>query len=373
MITDTAFPKLKVFHFISGDLWAGAETMAFNLLRRLKEYDDLDISVILLNEGRLADEIRCLGLAVHVIDENQHSFLEILQRIYKIASNTAPHIIHSHRYKENILAFLISLRLRGIKLISTLHGLTELPATKSFTGIHFKSKVNYLLLSRFFLTVAVSINIRNFLINSHSFSPIKIEVIHNGIDLTGQAPQRKETVPFVIGSSGRLFPVKDYPLMVEIARLVAATTAKDVRFELAGDGPERSTLEALIQSYNLSAGFSLKGHQEDMDSFYCGLNVYLNTSLHEGIPMTILEAMSHGLPVIAPAVGGLVEIIDDGIDGFLIDSRNPQEFADKCILLNEDMELLDKMKQAAIEKAKKSFSAEGMAESYYQHYRRLVD
>jgi len=373
MTTDTAFPKLKVFHLISGDLWAGAETMAFNLLRRLKEYDDLDITVIILNEGRLADEIRCLGLPVHVIDENQHSFIELLQKISKVVSDTAPHIIHSHRYKENILAFLISLRLRGIKLISTLHGLTELPAVKSCTGIHFKSLVNYLLLSRFFITVAVSINIRNLLTNSHYFSPVKIEVIHNGIDLPEQAPQKKESAPFVIGSSGRLFPVKDYPLMVEIARLVAATAAMNVRFGLAGDGPGMPALEALIQSYNLSSSFSLKGHQDDMDSFYRGLNVYLNTSLHEGIPMTILEAMSHGLPVIAPAVGGIVEIIDDGIDGFLIDSRNPQDFADKCILLNEDMELLNKMKRAAREKAEKSFSAQRMAESYYRLYRRLAD
>jgi L-malate glycosyltransferase len=107
-----------------------------------------------------------------------------------------------------------------------------------------------------------------------------------------------------------------------------------------------------------------------MNSFYQGLDVYLNTSVHEGIPMTILEALSHGLPVIAPAVGGIVEIIDDGKEGFLIDSRNPHEFAEKCLLLKENRELREKMSRAAREKAEQTFSAKNMAERYYQLYRR---
>jgi len=124
----------------------------------------------------------------------------------------------------------------------------------------------------------------------------------------------------------------------------------------------------MIESYGIKEGFIFKGHLDDMDSFYRGLDVYINTSVHEGIPMTILEALAHGLPVVAPAVGGIVEIIEDGKEGFLIDSRNPQDFAEKCLLLKENRELREKMARAAREKAERAFSAERMADNYYRLY-----
>jgi glycosyltransferase involved in cell wall biosynthesis len=368
MMTDEAFPKLKVFHFISGDLWAGAEVMAYNLLRHLKEHDDLDISVILLNEGRLAEELRAAGLTVHVIDERQDSFWGVFQKTRNIVNSCLPDIIQSHRYKENLLALLISGCLRNVKLVSTQHGLPEAYAKKPSIIQRLKISANFLILSRYFTTVAVSRDVSKALINRFGFRNERLEVIHNGIDLPEQVSTKSVAGEFVIGSSGRLFPVKDYPLMVEIARSVARTGARGIRFELAGDGPEMSALAEMIESYGIKEGFIFKGHLDDMDSFYRGLDVYINTSVHEGIPMTILEALAHGLPVVAPAVGGIVEIIEDGKEGFLIDSRNPQDFAEKCLLLKENRELREKMARAAREKAERAFSAERMADNYYRLY-----
>ena len=364
--------RLKIMHFISGDLWAGAETMACNLLRHLKDYDDVDISTILFNEGRLADELRASGLAVYVIDENLHSFQEIFQQICKSIKSYLPDIIHSHRYKENLLALLASRSCRGIKLISTQHGLPEYHAKIPRIIRQLKMRTNFFALSRFFITVAVSADIRNILINRFGFLNEKVEIISNGIELPPLLPDREKSGPCVIGSSGRLFPVKDYPLMIEIARAISATGAKDVRFELAGDGPELSALESLVQRYGLDTSFILKGRLDNMDTFYSGLDIYLNTSVHEGIPMTILEALSHGLPVIAPAVGGIVEIIADGKEGFLLGSRSPVDFAEKCLILKDNPVERNKMSRAARERAEQAFSAERMAGDYYRLYRRTA-
>ena len=371
-VNSSARSRLKVILFISGDLWAGAETMACNLLKRLKEYDDLDLSVILLNEGRLAAELRASGLTVHVVDEKLHSFREIFRETRRIIGSNTPDIIHSHRYKENLLALLISGCCRRARLVSTQHGLPESHEKKPGITQRFKTRTNFLVLSRFFTTVAVSEDISNVLVSRFGFRKEKVEVIHNGIELppSPSAPGEKAGT-FVVGSSGRLFPVKDYPLMVEIARAISATGAGDVRFELAGDGPELPALQALIQHYGLNAGFILKGHQDDMATFYQGLDIYLNTSRHEGIPMTILEALAHGLPVIAPAVGGIVEIIDDGREGFLIDSRSPCDYAEKCLFLKDNREKRDRMSRAARTKAERAFSAEKMAERYYRLYQTL--
>lgn len=360
--------KLNVMHIISGDLWAGAETMACNLLRRLRENQELSIYVIILNEGRLAKELQDSGLTVSVIEEYSNSFWQILRKIISIVKEFHPDIIHSHRNKENLLAFLASRFYLTVKLVSTLHGLPELVDNFPKFNHWIKIKLNLLILSKFFHTVAVSIDIRNVLINRFNFSNDTVEAIHNGIEITDLIDKDSNNLKFVIGSSGRLFPIKDYPLMVEIARLVLEKYPENIRFELAGDGPEMDSILALIQTYGLGNNFSLLGHQDDMARFYNGLDLYLNTSVHEGIPMTILEAMSHGLPVVAPSVGGIVEIVDNGVNGFLIQSRNPFDYAARCISLFENEAQRQKMSEAAIATARVSFSAELMASKYFNLY-----
>ena len=141
---------------------------------------------------------------------------------------------------------------------------------------------------------------------------------------------------------------------------------------MAGEGPERSKLQALIQQYGLNETFVLKGHVEDMLPFYRSLDLYLNTSVHEGIPMSILEAMAHGLPIVAPNVGGIGEVLDNGEDGYLIDTRDPGAFAEKCFLLYENKQLRRRMARAARAKIVKSFSVENMAAQYHELYLNVV-
>lgn len=159
--------------------------------------------------------------------------------------------------------------------------------------------------------------------------------------------------------------------MVEIAKAITDATGKNIYFELAGEGPQRPNIEAMIQRYGLHSNFFLKGHQDDMDTFYRGIDLYLNTSIHEGIPMTILEALARGIPVIAPNVGGISEIITNGVEGFLIEGRNPSDFAEKCLLLHGNRQLRKQMSQAARNRAEQAFSAEQMAERYYRLYREI--
>jgi glycosyltransferase involved in cell wall biosynthesis len=88
--------------------------------------------------------------------------------------------------------------------------------------------------------------------------------------------------------------------------------------------------------------------------------------------MSILEAMSYGLPVVAPKVGGIPEIITDGVEGFLITTRDPRDFAEKCLLLSRDPALRKQMGVAARARVEKFFSAAAMAEKYYRLYHELT-
>jgi len=219
--------------------------------------------------------------------------------------------------------------------------------------------------------VTVSSDIQNVLVNKLGFKEESIQVIHNGVEIPNDSPGKKKNNRFVIGSSGRLFPVKDYPFMVEVARAVQKMGGK-VLFELAGDGPDGPKVRALINRYGLNGTFVLKWHLDNLTAFYQDIDLYLNTSIHEGIPMGVLEAMAHGLPVVAPKVGGLPEIIDEGVQGFLIEKRNPHLFGEKCMLLCDNHALWKDMSSAAREKACRSFSLQKMAEGYYQLYRQVM-
>jgi len=363
---------ITVCHIISGDLWAGAEVVVYHLLKHLKGYNNLNLSAILFNEGRLADEIRSMDIPVEIVNEANQSFLRIVRETSKILGRGSTDIVHSHRTKENILAYLSTAFRKGVRLLGTLHGMPE------YMGKNRNSK--YLILHRFNRSlmsisfskvVVVSQDMRRHFTETFGFPGDQVHVIRNGTEIPGNIPPRKDTAFFTIGSMGRMVPVKDYPLMVEIAREVCRQT-DSVRFELAGDGPDREKVIDLIGGYRLEDKFLLRGFVENLSDFYGGIDLYLNTSVHEGIPMSVLEAMSFGIPVIAPDMGGLKEIVKDGREGYLVDSRDPKVFAKACIDVYQNASLRQSMGTSARERVRNEFSNERMAREYHDLYRNIV-
>jgi len=359
--------SLKICHIISGDLWAGAEVMALSLLRNLKKYPDLILSVIILNNGKLANEIKKENINCYILDENKQSIIEILKSIRRINKNNMFDITHSHRYKENMLACVVKYDNPECKMITTVHGINEYYNKNNTYYQSLKKKFNYIILShKYDKVITVSEEIRIRLINEENMLNQKVYTIHNGIKIK-EHQNDMENEMFTIGSAGRLVPVKDFTLMVKIASILIPKY-ENVYFKIAGDGPKKNEIDKEIKKYNLKDRFILKGNIECMDTFYKSINLYINTSIHEGIPITVLEAMANCCPVIAPRIGGLGEIIDDGKDGFLLESRNPEEYAKK---IEEIMNSNTYMREMGFEARKKiinKFSEGQMSENYYKLY-----
>lgn len=359
---------IGICHIMSGDLWAGAEAMAYTLLKGLLQYRDLRLSAILLNEGKLAAKVRSLGIPVAVLDEARESFPRILAEARRTLQREAPHIIHSHRYKENIIACLASGFGGRIRRVATQHGMPEVHDRRDTLSRRLALRLDFFVLSRFFRkTIAVSGDMRKMLVASCGVPEDRVQVIHNGIEVPEGHPPRGEGDTLVVGSAGRFHRVKDFPLLVRVAREVARRR-RDVRFEIAGEGPGEKEIQELIRGYGLEGTVVLRGFVEETAAFYRGLDLYLNTSLHEGIPLGVLEAMSHGVPVVAPAVGGLAEIIRDGVHGHLVVGRDAEQFAEKCIALCSSPPVRRRMGAAARARVLGSFSLGSMAGQYRQLY-----
>ena len=117
--------KLIVCHIISGDLWAGAEVQAATLMRGLAHHDDIELLAIVLNNGKLANELKNRKIETYVVDEKKNFFIQLLWKIFKICRHRGIHILHTHRYKEDFIGTLMSLLLRIPFLVCTQHGLPE--------------------------------------------------------------------------------------------------------------------------------------------------------------------------------------------------------------------------------------------------------
>jgi glycosyltransferase involved in cell wall biosynthesis len=359
---------IGVCHVASGDAWGGAEAVVLHLLEGLARYGDVRTHAFLLNEGRLAESLKGAGVPVTVAEEGRTSFAGTVRALRKVVEGFRPHILHSHRYKENALALLASGGMGSVKRIVTQHGM---PGGRA-EGVRLKSRLvsgaTLRLVSRWAdRMVPVSDDIREALLGDYGFRPERTKTIRNGIPVPGPVSSRAREGPFVAGSAGRLSPVKDFARLVEVAREVRAR-GEDIRFELAGEGPQKGLIAEAIGRYGLEGTFFMRGFVEDMDGFLGGLSLYVSTSVHEGIPLGALEAMARGIPVVAPDAGGFREIIEDGMDGCLVKDRDVGTYADRCIALKSDRDSWARMGESAREKAASFFSVDRMVREYRELY-----
>ena len=379
MMKPTGPGKLPtVLHIFSGDLWAGAEVMIHSLLAQLNLDDQVRLIALSMNEGVLTGKLRAGGVETHVIPEARFSFPHIFLRAARLLRSGRIDIIHSHRYKENLLAILLGKCLRVKGLIATVHGLPE--ATPSHEGpSHLLTRLDTFLLQRCFShVVAVSHDIKSRMTNARQFTNGSMSVIHNGIPPVQCSPPSDNSNATTqtphgihIGSVGRLVPVKDFTLFLEIAARITQD-AENVRFSILGDGPCRGEIEEKADRLGLNGRFSLLSPRQDPVPYYRTLDIYLNTSLYEGIPMSVLEAMACGVPVVAPRVGGLSEIISDSQDGFLVEGRNPEGYARRCVDVIRDANLRTRIRESASRRIQSEFSAARMAQDYSSRYVSLL-
>ncbi len=156
-------------------------------------------------------------------------------------------------------------------------------------------------------------------------------------------------------------------LRLEVAAALCRET-RAVRFSILGDGPLREELTRRAADLNISDSVEFLAPRADPFGYYGSLDLFLNTSLHEGLPLSVVEAMGCGKPVVSAAVGGIPEIVVNGEDGFLINGRDPRGFVERCRTLMRDSQLWKAMSEHAAASARTRLSADAMALAYRRLY-----
>lgn len=358
--------KIKVCHLASGDLWAGAEVQVANVCRSLLEAEAVEVSAIVLNHGRLADELRCSGVEVTVIDEGKLPWWETLWQLERQFQECPIDILHTHRYKENILGSLAAKRVAVSHVVRTVHGTTEIYSGWKRVKTKVYKALDTVVCRRFVsVIIGVSAEISDSL--KLTFPGKTIHHIPNCIDHLRLIPttEREEkrvklglkSSEFVIGTIGRLTPVKGTEYLIRaVAEIIKRR--EEVRFLVVGDGPLRIELEALVRSMGLEKEVIFLGWRDDTVDIINALDLFVLPSLHEGMPTVLIEAMTLGIPIVASAIGGIPELIRDGWNGLLVDARNPSALAGQCLSMITDASLASRLASNAKQAARKYRSVE---------------
>lgn len=173
----------------------------------------------------------------------------------------------------------------------------------------------------------------------------KIAVIPNGIDLTAFSapPQRRPKRRIVMVANLR--PGKGHHTLIDAARAILARVP-DARFDIVGDGTERERVIAYAHERGVADAFTFHGHCEDVPARIAAADIAVLPSLSEAFPNAVLEAMASGLPVVASAVGGILEVVEDARTGLLVPPGDSPALADALVRLLQDDGLATRLAEA---------------------------
>ena len=358
---------MKILQMISSSGMYGAEAVVLNLLRALNEGPHCSLLSVFSNSSNpnleLHENATKEGVESYLIPCNGQMDRKAITSIRELVQRTGVDVVHAHGYKADIYAFF-ALRASGVSLVSTCHNWIDSDRKTSLYGM-----LDRLILRGYARVVAVSEEVRQRLLKS-GVKANKVSMIRNGIDLRpfdrASAVVRHELgwdSDRIVGFVGRLSREKGADIFLDTAARVLAQ-CPDTKFVVAGDGPDRAELDALIDKLGIRDHVCMLGRCNDMPALYASLDIMVSASRIEGLPIAILEGMASRLPLVATAVGEVPTVIQDGRTGVLVPAKDPELLAAAVIELLRNPAKREQLGSAARQLVEDEFSADRMTADY---------
>lgn len=357
--------------------FGGVNRYCLDLAVELQTYPDVNLSLLALPDqstGWLLQAAQRLGMPVQVLPMHNTFDLQVVGELRAWLTEQKIEILHTQDYRGNIISRLAVRAGRlPIKLVATKHGLHYFPAASPRLRLFFV--LDYLTMFMADRIIAVSKDTGEDVARWRVGR--KVQVIHNGRNIPSLVtPQVRQSSRAALGIPhnakvvvfvGRLTHQKGIDALVDVA-LSTAATMDDVIFLLVGDGPCMPDMRARVSD---SSQIRFMGQQEDVTPFYNAADVLFLPSRYEGLPMVLVEAFAHGVTAVASSVGGIPEVLVDGVNGFLCPPSDLDMMHDRIMqLLNNNALRLALGKQAR-HTAETSFSLEKMGRETYNLYQQL--
>lgn len=334
---------MKLLHVSTAMSWRGGEQQLTYLASELQAKEIQQI--VLCPEGTpLAEKLMDAGLLVSTYTTRGVLDIFLARAIHRICETASIDIIHCHDSHAHSGAVIASL-LFGNKSAIVVNRRINFPVSGNFLS---KWKYNHPSVRKI---ICVSEAIRKITAPSIR-NPDILTVIHSGID-PARYPEGKEypklldelelnASNLLVGNLSALDKTKDYPTFLKTAAIVVQKNPA-IHFVIAGKGKEERHIRQLIRQLNLEHRVHLLGFRTDVVAVMKSLDIFLITSVIEGLGTIVLEAFAAGTPVVATHTGGIPEMVEDGVTGLMAPARDPNQLAECVLRLTEEPVLRERL------------------------------
>jgi len=369
---------MKIIHLIGGGDIGGAKSHVLSLIRELGKH--IKVTLISYRKGPFYDDAVNMGIDARVIRTG--NIIRDIKLTLELIRENQYDVIHSHGAKANMIASILR-RIIGIPVVTTIHSDYRLDYMNNFLKQISFGVINMVAIRKIDYHIGVSDSYRDMLI-SRRFNPQNIFTVYNGIPFDDHIPPctRRElfdryNIPFpedsiLVGIMARLDPVKDHETFIRAAAEVSAANPK-VRFIIAGPGDElRPRLEQFAEKMGIRDRICFTGMITEPYDFFQVIDINVLTSISESFPYVILEGARCCRATVSTRVGGLADLIESGVNGYLIEPGDWKALARHLLELSADEEKRTKMGRLLHDKAARHFSLEHMCMTQLDIYERIL-
>ena len=364
--------QINVLQVINSLHSGGAEVLLKNFTLQVKEhfkkYNGLNIEVaILYPEDTFKEDIEKAGVHVWKLGLNFKYDLRSIFKLISLIKRGKYNIVHVHLFPANFFISFASLFLpKNIKFIFSEHNIYN--RRRSFKLFKILDTFIY---SRYYKIICVSKQVQGALIEWLPNLKRKSVVISNAVpvpDLSNWSPVKKYDVLFV----GRLTKAKGVDILLKAIKILKEKYQKEIKAAIVGEGYSEEELKELVIELGIEKEVEFLGVRRDIEKFMKSTKLFVLPSRWEGLPLTILEAMSSRASIIATKVGGMPEVIENGKEGILISPNDPEALAMAITELLKDGELRAKLGINAYKKVKEKYSIEVYTKNILGFYKSLI-
>jgi len=368
---------MKVLHIIGGGDVGGAKVHVLSLVKELTSH--IDVTLLSLRPGAFADEARAMGINVKVI-KTSNVLLDISNSI-KYVNNNQFDIVHSHGSKANIFAYAIKKACK-VTVVTTMHSDYKLDYMQSLFKRMTIGLLNSIVLRELDYYIVVTSAFRKML-TERGFKNNQIYAILNGIDFSKPIKNysnedfcRKYNISFgkddiLVGTAARLDPVKDIGTLLEAAKLVVEKNP-NVKFLIGGEGDEGKELKARATSLGLDKNVFFLGWLNDPYELISIIHINVMTSISEGFPYYLLEGARFSKATVCSRVGGIPDLIDSSVNGYLFEPRDFNTLAEQLLVLASDSSKRKDFGDRLYAKADEDFSLKAMCRTQLEIYNSIT-
>jgi len=374
---------MKIIQVAYKSTISGGEKVLFDLATSLKERGH-KVSAVCPDPGQLPDELRKAGIESTIISFHKTYDLRATRQLARLIKREKIEVLHSHSMLTNIISRVAG-KLANVPVsVSTEHLTMDLARGGRGKGLRDRLMAKYYRLLDNFTSrynqqvIAVSHAVRDDLIEQ-GIPTERITVIQNGINIPDIDPAAGDRIreelgikagETVVGAVGRLSPQKDYPTLLRAFKEVKKSCPEAVLL-IAGDGYLRENLEKLTDDLGIRERVKFLGYRSDVLEVVSSFDIYALSSLWEGLPLAVLEAMAMGKPVVATSVPGTKEALNEEETGFLVPLKEYQSLSQRLIDLIQNPEKARLMGEAGRRRWNDCFSLTRVIDEHEELYKTL--